>query len=73
LPSLGLTTTFDHDNTVVSQSALTIVSGFQEVAGCPEQPETVSKLYIFPNVFKMKRHSHVLLTLCTLLLVCQGI
>ena len=32
LPSLGLITQLDHDHTVVSQSALAIVSGLHEVA-----------------------------------------
>ena len=65
LPLLGLITKFDHDHIVVSQS----VSGLHEVAVGPERPETVSKLYIAPHILKMKRHSHVLLTQCTLLLV----
>ena len=64
LPLLGLITKFDHDHIVVSQS----VSGLHEVAVGPERPETVSKLYIAPNIFKMKMHSRVL-TQCTLLLV----
>lgn len=34
-----------------------IVSGLHEVAMGVEHPETVSKLYIFPNIFKMKRLS----------------
>lgn len=60
----------DSDRIVVSKSALEIVTGLHEVAmGVGEHPETVSKLYIFPNIFKMKRRSSVLLTLCTLLLV----
>ena len=58
LSSLGLITQLDHDHIIVSPSALEHCQWFTGSGhGCLEHPKTVSKLYIFPNIFKMKRLS----------------
>ena len=57
LPSLGLITQLDRDHIIVSQSALVISSGLYEVAMGVWSTWKLSKLYIFPNISKMKRLS----------------
>ena len=73
LPSLGLITQLDHDHTVVSQSALAIVSGLHEVAMGVWNTRKLYQSCTYFQTFLKWKGSCVLLISCTLLLVWQGI
>ena len=69
MPSLGLTTRLDHDHIAVSPSALVIASGLQEVAVGVWSTWKLYQSCTYFQTFLKRKGSHVLLTLCILLLV----
>lgn len=53
LPSLDLTAKSEYNHTAVSKSALEIFKKFTwSSQGYHEYPETIPKLYVFPNILK---------------------